>query len=213
MTGYPCRLAVSFGAWLMLAAAAAPVAAQQSADSDEAPPRYRVEAIVFSQPPVGADYQEIPRSEPLAPIDGLAWPLRAPGTTGLGFARLPESELRLAGAARRIDSREGFRVDWHAAWEQPGLDRSSAQGIALPQGTLRVYLSRFLHAEVRLQRPAPPRPAPATAERPDTDAAFWVLDTSRRMRSAEQHYLDHPVMGVIIRVDPVEPVEPVAPEQ
>ena len=32
---------------------------------------------------------------------------------------------------------------------------------------------------------------------------FMVLDESRRMRSAEIHYLDHPKFGVIVRIDPV----------
>ena len=30
-----------------------------------------------------------------------------------------------------------------------------------------------------------------------------VLDESRRMRSEEIHYLDHPKFGVIVRIDPV----------
>jgi hypothetical protein len=30
------------------------------------------------------------------------------------------------------------------------------------------------------------------------------LDTSRRMRSGELHYLDHPVFGVLIKVIPIE---------
>jgi len=36
---------------------------------------------------------------------------------------------------------------------------------------------------------------------------FMVLDESRRMRSSELHYLDHPKLGVLVRIEPVEPPE------
>ena len=59
-------------------------------------------------------------------------------------------------------------------------------------GTVRVYLSRYLHAEVDL-----------VYHRPDVETPFR-LTTSRRMRSGELHYLDHPVFGVLIKVTPLE---------
>ena len=47
---------------------------------------------------------------------------------------------------------------------------------------------------------------PAAAEPtnlPAVRAGYMVLDESRRMRSEEVHYLDHPKLGIIVRVDPV----------
>ena len=44
--------------------------------------------------------------------------------------------------------------------------------------------------------------------RPDLVAApktaYFELNESRRMRSKELHYLDHPAMGIIVKVTPVE---------
>ena len=34
--------------------------------------------------------------------------------------------------------------------------------------------------------------------------AYFELNESRRMRSKELHYLDHPAMGIIVKITPVE---------
>ncbi|MCY4013282.1 MAG: CsiV family protein [Gammaproteobacteria bacterium] len=59
------------------------------------------------------------------------------------------------------------------------------------EGWLAVTVQRFVHFEVRLW------------VRLD-DAAFALVSESRRLRSGEVHYLDHPVLGVIVRVGPVD---------
>jgi hypothetical protein len=84
-------------------------------------------------------------------------------------------------------------------------------------GTLRLVVSRYLHAEVDLlyRDPSPDaetrtyrRPGllvPEGAER-QLPAGFR-LETSRRMRSGEIHYIDHPRFGVLVFVNPWEPEE------
>ncbi len=99
-------------------------------------------------------------------------------------------------------------------------------------GTLRVYKQRYLHAQPYLQltsnrlvtpsytsttgndlteastastatgiveteTPQPLMRAPASAN-------SWQLNQSRRMRSQETHYLDHPKFGVLLRIRPVQ---------
>jgi len=59
-------------------------------------------------------------------------------------------------------------------------------------GTIRVHLARYLHADVDL-----------VFHRDDVEFPFR-LAASRRMRSGELHYLDHPVFGVLIKVVPLE---------
>ncbi len=59
-------------------------------------------------------------------------------------------------------------------------------------GTIRVHLARYLHADVDL-----------VYHRKNIETPFR-LNTSRRMRSGELHYLDHPVFGVLIKVIPIE---------
>ncbi len=35
-------------------------------------------------------------------------------------------------------------------------------------------------------------------------AGYMQLHESRRMRSGELHYLDHPKLGILVRIDPVQ---------
>lgn len=196
----PRRLWV-FGVIGLLLWGIAPLTSAQTNDSDDArPPRYRVEMVIFTQPSVEKADTATPSHQGALPSRGWAWPLREPNESGFGFIKHPEQTHKLAQAARRIDAQPGFTVHWHAAWEQPGHDENRAQAIALPQslqalglsGQVRVYLARFLHAEVDL--------ALATED----EQVAWILRDSLRMRSATQHYLDHPAMGVLVRIDPIE---------
>lgn len=72
--------------------------------------------------------------------------------------------------------------------------------------------------------PAAPAPAATEPELPDTAAATEetarlpypyrhaiVHRQSRRMRSGEIHYLDHPVIGVVVKVTPIDAAPPAVP--
>jgi len=99
---------------------------------------------------------------------------------------------------------KSFRPLLHYAWRQPGLSEKHARWVHLyvpPQGdsgfgtaaplidgTLRVYLSRYLHVDADL-----------LYQRADVETQFR-MQSSRRMRSGELHYLDHPLFGVLILV-------------
>lgn len=170
----------------------------QAVEGADEPARYRVEVVLFTQPLVDEQRVERPRAEPSALPGPMAWPLRADDAGVLGYRQLPGGDHVLARAASRIDGRAGFEVLWHAAWEQPGLGPARAQAVALParlraaglSGFIRVYRQRFLHVEAELRY----------AEAEDR---HWAMSASRRMRSNQQHYLDHPVLGVLVRVDEI----------
>ena len=182
--------------WVLAIWASLGVTHAQPDEQPDAIPRYAVEVVVFRQPPMGTTVEEAPSDRPADFRPRMAWPLRPVGTDGLGHERLPAAERRLNRTAGRIDARPDFEVLWHDAWIQPGFDAARAQAVALPPdltavgltGDLRVYRERYLHAETRLQWQQAP-------------SAYWIMDQSRRMRSGESHYLDHPALGVIVRVD------------
>ncbi|MEZ5560367.1 MAG: CsiV family protein [Pseudomonadales bacterium] len=95
------------------------------------------------------------------------------------------------------------------------------------EGTLDLSLGRYLHFNARLWYYEPllgaapisvplaagagnpgPSPEPATGAGPESlpappAGAYLLLAESRRMRSGELHYLDHPKFGVLVRSDPV----------
>lgn len=212
-----------------------------------------------------------PLPDPNAPVLALPYEFLAP------------QQLSFGDEARSL-RRQGKRVLFHETWwsrlaegDEPEwllLDRSGdPDTLDWPslQGALRVYRSRYLHAEVDIwlntlgdylpegwQIPAPPLAMPSVHSRtlagdavnpwapeplrppligtspvalfdmsdPDDPNAIprkvtaagedesaevtveypWrhaiVHQQSRRMRSGEIHYLDHPVIGVIVRVTP-----------
>ena len=98
------------------------------------------------------------------------------------------------------------------------------------EGTARLHRSRYLHLllDLRYHKPAPSEeqaadadpssPGPLeteSADVPETETAPQVpvhfrLTESRRMRSRELHYIDHPLFGVIVQIIPYE--QPAASE-
>jgi hypothetical protein len=135
------------------------------------------------------------------PILHLAW--RQPGVpkndaqwVNLYLPPRDGSAAQAPGSVFGLSRRTG--VQNVAAGGEPALiplDSLQEQTFSPPalDGTVRVYLARYLHADVDL-----------IYHRRGIETPFR-LDTSRRMRSGELHYLDHPVFGVLIKVIPYEP--------
>lgn len=88
------------------------------------------------------------------------------------------------------------------------------------EGLLKLRKGRFIHADIDfvLQEPVKVDSSNMTAAshavwllnrdhwRPDTNVQLqsFRVQQSRKMRSKELHYVDHPALGVLIRVAPVE---------
>lgn len=151
--------------------------------------------------------------------------------------------LRLTAAADRLRRQPGYSVLLHTAWRQPTGDRSRAPWVRLTDGgtsatTLdgmaRLSVSRYLHLDldlVLIRELALPASAPATGTvaiplagpgtsvpAPPEGALTYVrqpfrLVDSRRMRSDEVHYIDHPAFGVLALVTAYQPPQPAAPEE
>lgn len=145
---------------------------------------------------------------------------------------LPAESFALSDIARRLERRNGFRVLLHGRWLQNVPARETPQLLRVHGGTdpaagptleglLSVTLGRYLHFRADLYYQAPlagrapvdqPLPPPGmTAAGPlrpqlaDLEPAGYVqIHQTRRLRSGELHYLDHPKLGVLVRIDPVE---------
>lgn len=140
---------------------------------------------------------------------------------------MPAETFTLRTQARRVESRAGGRILFHGRWLQPVPPRDAPLPVMLPTGThsgvgkelsgsVGVTLGRYLHFRTALNYSAPAlgaRPM-QVALSPDGEAmpiaatevsgpGFMTLAQSRRMRSAELHYLDHPKLGVVVRIDPI----------
>lgn len=102
---------------------------------------------------------------------------------------------------------------YNAQWEQPVYDKqftapiyieSSTLHLGQPQlkGLFHLHVSRYLHSKFELQY---------LPKKSTTTADTLSIQQSRRMRSKELHYIDHPSVGALIRILPVP--HPLAPQE
>jgi hypothetical protein len=162
----------------------------------ETPAQYDVEIIVFRNLAGQADGEQWPEADAPMP-DAYRPPAR-----DAAAADLAASPRRLQRIADALDRSGAYRVLEHRAWRQTAHDRSLA--IALPviaaggqlDGTVTLVRERFLHLDVDLVL-----------------ESIYTLDETRRVRSGERHYFDHPMFGVIAEVTPYSAPAPAAPQE
>ncbi len=141
----------------------------------------------------------------------------------------PPDRFQLRREAARIERQGLGRILFHGRWLQAVPPRAQPDpilvtgGEALPPplppheliGTVGVTLGRYLHFRAELFFHGPGLgllPATATMRadgsvdlrQPElSPSGYMALLESRRMRSEELHYLDHPKLGLVVRIDPV----------
>jgi hypothetical protein len=162
------------------------------------------------------------RSQHYRPLLHIAW--RQPG-----FARPQARGLRVysgmqAGEPPPPDPRGVATLRYAGV---PGL--TAPPSVAL-QGVIRVYRERYLHLDADLLYSGSRddyRMAPTGAAAQDSASApaslagevlyspLFRLTESRRMRSGELHYLDHPAFGILATITPYEPpsTNPAVPKE
>lgn len=110
------------------------------------------------------------------------------------FPALSPDRMKLGAIADTLRRSRNYQTLAHFGWTQPGYPRGEAHYTSLdPQtgagsglsGQAALSRGRYLHLTLDLALQPP-----GTAER-------YVLRQTRRMRSNERHYIDHPKFGVI----------------
>jgi hypothetical protein len=181
------------------------------------------------------------------------------------FVALPGSQREFRGKAAYMQRSGQYQTLFHQTWVQPVPGQAAALPIVLDrsgdtgqwtrlQGTITLYLSRYLHLETNLwlntqgeylpgdwRMPAPPLGPPSLIieglPTPQNNPTTWtsaeqqastvpgaetaiterevdtgpvypyrhaiLLQQKRRMRSTEVHYIDHPRLGVVVKLTPV----------
>ena len=129
-----------------------------------------------------------------------------------------DPELQMKNYANRLKRLNASRILVHKRWTQPVPERTNPQPIYIQagdfledsyelEGTISLTARRFLHFEAKLVYQDPEQ----RQDLGDLDSdqvvlenpLYMLMSETRRMRSGEIHYLDHPKFGVIVRVDPV----------
>lgn len=204
------RLRAFFGLTAFIALwAFGPASAQQSATS--ALQSYDVELIVFRHlSPADTEEQwtlesmvgeqvEIPE-EDASPFET---PAPAPAPVVDRFPALAPANFKLTAMYDSLRRSRNYQPLAHFGWTQPGFSRNSAPFLPINafvpsstgvSGRIALSRGRYLHLTLDLEYMAP-----ATATDPPQR---YVLRQSRRMRSNERHYIDHPMFGVIALVTP-----------
>ena len=120
------------------------------------------------------------------------------------------NELSLSKEARQL-RRNGFNIIQHGKWTQRVPSRETPQkaliqlghqaGNQFPvEGYLSLTKARYLHFEAKLWLSIiNDELSPTSNDKPP----YALLNESRRMRSNELHYLDHPLFGLLVRIKPL----------
>jgi len=137
---------------------------------------------------------------------------------------LGPDKFQLTDLASRIQVSSDYTLLYHNVWAQPGLDEqhainfhtlipysvdqqeSSDKGQLSIDTNFKLIMSRYLHFNVDMLIPytvetvAPEKLVEGTSA-PGQETYVEFTDT-RRMRSREIHYIDHPLIGIIIQAIP-----------
>lgn len=176
------------------------------------------DAIVDAPEPVFVETRTLPRGQSsviVTPYLSLIQQLTAfaRGIEDNQYRMRPEARLTLSAQARRLEASGDFQILEHIGWHQRVPARNAPQRIYIHkdnelQGYLSVTLGRYLHTAATLWldpkgfaiRPlfTSDETGPSDLQRP-----YAELKQSRRMRSGELHYFDHPLFGLLVRIDKV----------
>lgn len=144
------------------------------------------------------------------------------------YKELNWDEAKLATKLEKLKNNSNYKILLTKRWKQTGLDRKQAFNIAIdtriknsiktaeetnteldisPEenpaiepyatGNVKLIMSRYLHFNVDLQYIRPQQ-----TETGDIKLNTFPVVNERRMRSKEIHYIDHPLVGVIVLATP-----------
>jgi hypothetical protein len=181
-----------------------PASAQQAAPLQS----YDVELIIFRTLATSGSAEQwsleaaeatqrlaIPEDEPTP----FATPAPAVPVTTTAFPALPSARFKLTALEDTLRRSRNYQPLAHFGWTQPGYPRNAAQFIPISSlvpastgllGQIALSRGRYLHLTLDM------------VYVPEGSGERYVLRQTRRMRSNERHYIDHPKFGVIALVTP-----------
>jgi len=191
---------------------------------------YQVELIVFSR--YESNPQEHwPTDVKLAHPENLI-SLKTDGNSPEGFTLLPASERSLNSQAATLARSGSYTLLYHQAWRQMiygrktniaisggksvGNHQELEGSIALSVGQYlkiqtNLWLTQFAPAGTNVSETWPELPSLPNASLNDSEKTqdylikrIVKINQDRNMRSNEIHYIDHPLLGIIVKIVPYE---------
>ncbi len=183
---------------------------QATEESASANPKYQVEMVIFETLALRGWTEEYWQPNPeMIDFDESEMPPEE---------LLPE-QFMLSEQVAKMTPEKGYRILKHSSWILEGKPEEEAVPLiieVLPEesyqsrveGTLTFYKSRFAHVQLHLEleRKIPERLQAAFAQNQHTEEAFlpefwrFELKESRKIKSGELHYFDHPIYGVLMQI-------------
>lgn len=171
-----------------------------------ADPDYDIEIVIFED--VSGRYAKS-ENWPLIPEedipDNTKQPAYKPAHTEKRIRYLQKDSLKLSDEIKKIEEGREYKVMLHTAWRQPGLDTTSAFPVHITssndggeagsyvEGDIKLVMSRYLHVSGNL----------TFYKEQDGGYVPYPVTFNRRMKSREMHYIDHPMVGILVIVTPV----------
>jgi hypothetical protein len=194
------------------------------------PPWYEFEVLVFRRIDKGAGSTEAWPNDPGSPSfeNAIAFNTRGRATLRdnlpIPYRPLPAEERRLSNIWSAFRNSRNYRPLYHVAWRQQVVDPKQAQSLYLYlppesgepgptnppklEGTLKVGVKRYLHLETDLLLRLPITAADGDDYFMGPAFRSYRMQSSRRMRSGKLHYLDHPVLGILVQAERYQPPAP-----
>ena len=203
--------------FLLLPVMAANAQALQE-DAEQEPRRYTVEMIVFTYAEDIGSGGEVFVADP-SPDDTQSMQAKPAALPDTGIARLRRSDFTMGDIRSRLGRLSAYQPVMHFGWTQATYPAELTRDIELTSltaradgidGTVKLYLSRFLHLVVDLRMDADAEPM-ADAFAPAAPLRYRI-EEDRIFRSGELRYFDHPKFGVLAKVTRVEEVDDPAPD-
>lgn len=171
---------------------------------------YRVELVVFEF--LGDSPSEDWQSARGDSEDEQTTASRSP-KAALRFEKADPAGHTLNEVAAKLRGSRDYRPLLHTAWIQPGYSAEEAPSLALDRiarangglrGNVTLHVSRYLHLRLDLSMPATSAAASNQTSLTLNERPTYKLSESRRIRSGELHFFDHPKFGVLARIEPVD---------
>lgn len=185
------------------------------ASAEEKTQRYHIDMIIFEHLALKGWTEEYwPSVVDTADIDGV----QDFSSTGLSPLFIKNANPMLTSEAARVG--KNYRIITHKSWVQNALGKKQSPKLFLEgnrgstsfYGTVKMYQSRFNHMEVdfNFERMIPNSVRAEFThmqKTPTNDlSTHWPfhLKATRKMKSGELHYIDHPLFGILLQVQKID---------
>lgn len=166
--------------------------------ADETQPLYQVDLIVFTQQTRSVKAEEEAILPPLAPDLSRAVALKPSMDTPEPYHILPNARSQLNKEYWALQHHSDYQVLGRVSWLQP---QDNQKSIVLPtinqdgwqlEGTVKIRFRNYYTLDTDL-----------LVTLPETAATPFVLTQKQRMEADKVYYLDHPTVGMLIKIHPI----------